>query len=98
MMRPIKRIEIVVETVELPKVIQLLVSTPVLSYTVVKDVVGCAERCMRDGDDLTDVITNVYVMAVCSADQIPNLIELLRPILQRFGGTCLVSDAQWVIH
>jgi nitrogen regulatory protein PII len=98
MMRPVKRVEIVVETVELPKVIQLLFDAPVLSYTVVKEVVGCAERCMRDGDDLTDVITNVYVMAVCTADQVPSLVDLLRPILQRFGGTCLVSDAEWVVH
>jgi nitrogen regulatory protein PII len=97
-MRPVKRLEIVVETVELPKVIQILVQAPVTSYTVVKEVVGCAERCMRDGDDLTDVISNVYVLAVCNADQIPSLVELLRPILQRFGGTCLVSDAEWVIH
>lgn len=97
-MRPVKRLEIVVETVELQKVVQLLVQVPVTSYTVVKDVVGCAERCMRDGDDLTDVITNVYVMAVCNADQVFDLVEGLRPILQRFGGTCLVSDAEWVIH
>ncbi len=97
-MRPVKRLEIVVETVELPKVIQLLVQAPVSSYTVVKEVVGCAERCMRDGDDLTDVISNVYVLAVCNADQIPSLVDLLRPILQRFGGTCLVSDAEWVVH
>jgi nitrogen regulatory protein PII len=98
MMRPVQRLEIVIETVEMPKVIQLLVNTPVLSYTVVKEVVGCGERCMRDGDDLTDVITNVYIVTVCTADQVSSLVDLLRPILQRFGGTCLVSDAQWVIH
>jgi nitrogen regulatory protein PII len=97
-MKPVKRLEIIVETVELPKVIQLLVQVPVISYTVVKDVVACAERCMIDGDDLTDVITNVYVMTVCDADQVSDLVEALRPILQRFGGTCLVSDADWVIH
>ena len=24
--------------------------------------------------------------------------EAMRPMLKRFGGVCLVSDAQWVIH
>jgi hypothetical protein len=34
----------------------------------------------------------------CSEAEATRIIEAMRPMLKRFGGVCLVSDAQWVIH
>ena len=34
----------------------------------------------------------------CDAFQTSQVIEAMRPILKRYGGICLVSDAMWVIH
>lgn len=97
-MKPVKRIEIVVDSVELNRLVELLERSQLKGYTVIKDVLGRGVHGLRDGGDLTDVLTNVYVLIACNEDQVEALIEQLRPILTRFGGVCLVSDAQWVIH
>jgi hypothetical protein len=35
---------------------------------------------------------------VCSEEQVPPLVEAIRPILKKFGGMCLVTDTHYVIH
>jgi nitrogen regulatory protein PII len=96
--RPVKRVEIVVDSVELNKVIQLLEAAQVKGYTAIKDVIGRGQSGLRDNDDPTGAMSNVYVLVACGEDQLTQVVENLRPLLQRFGGICLVSDAQWVIH
>ncbi len=98
MMKPVKRIEIVVDSVELNRLIELLEESQIKGYTVLKDVLGRGVHGLRDGGDLTDVLTNIYVLIACNEDEVQPLIERLRPILTRFGGICLISDAQWLIH
>ena len=41
---------------------------------------------------------NSYLMIACDAEQVSTLVELIRPVLKRFGGVALVSDALWVKH
>ncbi|WP_287127471.1 P-II family nitrogen regulator [Candidatus Cyanaurora vandensis] len=97
-MKSVKRIEIVVDSVELNRLVEVLEESQLKGYTVIKDVLGRGLHGLRDGGDLTDVLTNVYVLVACNEDQVHPLIEQLRPILTRFGGICLISDAQWVVH
>lgn len=97
-MKSVKRIEIVVDSVELKRLTDLLEKAQLKGYTVIKDVLGRGIHGLRDGGDLTDVLTNIYVLIACNEDEVQPLIEQLRPILTRFGGICLVSDAQWLIH
>jgi hypothetical protein len=37
-------------------------------------------------------------LIACSEDEANRIVEIVRPILKRFGGVCLVSDAMWVKH
>ncbi len=97
-MRQVKRIEIVIDSVELPKLLKLLDARGVSGYTVIRDVAGKGGRGERMGDDLTDVFRNSYVMTACPESQLAEVVEGVRPLLERFGGVCLVSDAQWLIH
>ncbi len=97
-MKPVKRIEIVVDSVELNRLVEILEQSQLKGYTVIKDVLGRGGHGLRDGGDLTDVLTNVYVLVACNEDQVQPVIDGVRPLLKRFGGICLVSDAQWVIH
>jgi hypothetical protein len=41
---------------------------------------------------------NDFILAAVDAARLPALLEKLRPILGRWGGVCLVSDAQWLKH
>jgi nitrogen regulatory protein PII len=97
-MKPVKRVEIVVDSVELPRVLRLVESCGVSGYTVIGGVTGKGERGERAGDDLTDVFRNSYVLTACPEEQLAALVAAVRPVLERYGGVCLVSDAQWIIH
>jgi hypothetical protein len=37
-------------------------------------------------------------LIACSEDQAQRIVEIVRPVLKRYGGICLVSDAMWVEH
>lgn len=97
-MKSVKKIEIVIDSVELPKVLRALDEQGVSGYTVMGNVTGKGERGARTGDDLTDVFRNSYVMTTCPEEKLAQLVEAVRPLLGRYGGVCLVSDAQWIIH
>ena len=60
--------------------------------------IGSGDRGERSGDLLNDAMSNSYILIVCDDEQAAKIIESLRPKLKRYGGMCLVSDAQWVRH
>ena len=97
-MMPIKKIEIIIDALELPEILKLLDAAGVSGYTIIRDATGKGERGERGGDELSGAFINSYVMTACPPEQVSSVVEGLRPILKRFGGVCLVSDAQWLIH
>lgn len=97
-MMPVKRIEIIIDSLELPDVLEKLEAAGVSGYTVIKDATGKGERGTRGGGELSGTFINSYVMTACPPEQVSAIVESLRPILKRFGGVCLISDAQWLIH
>jgi nitrogen regulatory protein PII len=97
-MRPIKKIEIVIDALHRHEVLSLLERGGVTGYTVVHQVTGRGERGERAGDDLTDVFTNCMILAAASPETIAAVVEELRDLLKRCGGVCLVSDASWLTH
>lgn len=96
-MKPVKRIEIVLPKGQVEQVVAALDEGWSSGYTVIRDVLGRGERGLRSGGDL-GVSDHHYILVACSDGQAPQIIETVRPILERYGGVCLVSDAQWVIH
>jgi nitrogen regulatory protein PII len=97
-MQAAKKVEIICDALEVKNVLKLLEDFGVGGYTIIRDVVGKGERGMRAGDDLTEVFKNSWILTVCSEEKIPPLVEAIRPILKKFGGICLVSDTNYVIH
>lgn len=97
-MQAAKKVEIICDSVEVNNLIEILEAAGATGYTIIRDVIGKGGRGMRRSDELTDVFKNSMVITVCDAEQIPVLVEAIRPVLKRFGGVCLVSDAQYVIH
>lgn len=95
-MKPVKRIEIVVEEIELENVITELDRISVVGYTIVPHAGGRGERGVRY--ESIQGLGNVLMTIACDETQAAKVIEAIRPILKRYGGVCLVSDAMWVIH
>ncbi len=92
-MDPVKRVEIVTVSVEIPKLKELLQKLGVPGYTILPHAEGFGDRGERAGDDLTGVTRNSYVLVACDEEMARRLAEAVRPILRRFGGVCLIGDA-----
>lgn len=97
-MKPIKRIELVVNAIHIEQVIEVLRSAGVTGYTIVNGASGWGDRGPLRPDGVSGVFENCVVLCACDEALLDPVVEKLKPILQRFGGVGLVSDAQWVLH
>ncbi len=86
-MHSVKRIEIIANAVELAKILDGLDKAGVHGHTVIRNVAG------RSPYGEATELDNVYVIAFCLPDQAKPVLEVIRPILNKFGGTCYLSDA-----
>ncbi|MEB3233129.1 MAG: P-II family nitrogen regulator [Leptolyngbyaceae bacterium] len=94
-MHPVTRIEIIVNSVGRTKVIEALKQGNVDSYYVIRDVVG-KDREGRVSDDMDFVsgdLSDVYIISYCMADKVKSVVELIRLVLNKYGGACYLSDA-----
>lgn len=86
-MHAVKRIEVLADSVELPKILAGLDKAGIIGHTVIRNAIG-----RSPGADATQ-LDNVYIIAFCMPEQIKPVIENVRPILNKFGGACYISDA-----
>ncbi|MFN7065339.1 MAG: P-II family nitrogen regulator [Aquificaceae bacterium] len=97
-MEPMKKVEIVIDSVFLNKVLEVLERSGVSGYTVIRDALGMGERGIMAGDELTDVFKNSYIFTVCTEETAKRIVEGIRPLLSRVGGACIISDVLWLVH
>jgi len=91
-MYPAKRLEIVSDSVELTRILDALDQATV-PYTVIRNVAGRGIGGTMFDDSAVTMVDNAYVIAFCSPEKVEIAIEKIRPILNRFGGSCWISDA-----
>ena len=97
-MKALKRVEIVVGTLESSKVIRILDENKIDGYTMIKNVLGRGDKGIKDGEGLHNAFQNTYIIVACSVEELESITEPLRTVLTKSGGVCLVSDAQWLVH
>ncbi|MFK8050044.1 MAG: hypothetical protein AB8B81_16570 [Halioglobus sp.] len=98
-MKPCKRIEVVIEQVMAPKLIELLRAQGTRGYTAIPNISGEGDRGIRRADELAgDSSNTMFIIACENLDEVESIVELVRPLIHRSGGICIVSDAQWVLH
>lgn len=97
-MKSVKRIEIIIDTLDLKDILRELESLGISGYTVIKDAIGSGDRGERSGDLLNDTLNNSYILIACDEKQAESIAGSLRPKLKKYGGMCLISDAQWLTH
>jgi hypothetical protein len=61
--------------------------------TVFEAVEGFGDRGGRTGGELTDALVNHCLLTTCRTEQLDELAATLEPVLRRYGGLCLISDA-----
>lgn len=97
-MKPVTKVEIIIDSVEVGNVVKLLDEIGVSGYSIINDVVGKGHRGVRSGDEFTDLFKNSYIMVVCEEKEMHKIVEAVRPIIKKFGGVCIVSDVIMRIH
>lgn len=97
-MQQVKKVEIIISTLELKEVIEILDVVRVSGYTIFKNISGKGDRGISN-DDLNGVFSNSYIMTVCTNQkQLEDLIDEITPLLKKVGGICLVTDANRLEH
>lgn len=90
-MHLVKKIEIIANSFELAKILDSLDKSEVHGHAVIRNVAG---KGLREGSEDLDMtmLDNVYIIAFCMPEQIKTVVENLRPLLNKFGGTCYISE------
>jgi nitrogen regulatory protein PII len=94
-MHAVTRMEIMSDAVELSKVTAVLNTGDRVTYSVLRNVSSHGVR----GESVQDSFIsseNIYIIAFCPPEQAKRLLEKIRPILNKFGGACFISDAMEV--
>jgi len=97
-MQQVKRIEIIIDTPEVPALLAVLREQKVSGYTVFHSVTGAGDRGERRNDEPGGGGGNACILTAALPENATALVEAVRPVLRRRGGICLVSDASWVKH
>ncbi|MEM1423783.1 MAG: transcriptional regulator [Planctomycetota bacterium] len=92
-MHHVKRIEIVIDKPHVSDVKRLLDRLGVPGITILDTLAGYGDRGTRSGGDVSDAQVNSYIITTCAPDKLDDLTASIEPLLRRFGGLCLISDA-----
>ncbi len=95
-MIPAKKVEIIIESVKIKKIIGILEQLGIYGYTIIQEATGCGVHGKCDAKELTAVFENTYFIIVCDEKKSEELAQEMRPILKKYGGICYISDVQRV--
>lgn len=97
-MKNVKRFELVVDAHHVDRIVETLRAAGVDGYTVCRNASGWGDRGDRHPDGVTGAFENCVILCACDEAQAERLGRDLPPLLRRFGGVGLVSDAKWMLH
>ena len=89
-----KKVEIIIEAVQTPTIINHVDALGLLGYSIIHNAEGRGTHGIRDAQEITDVLVQDYLFIICSVEQAQSLLEKIAPILKKFGGICYLSDVQ----
>lgn len=97
-MKPTRRIEIVIERRQASAVVDVFNRHGLSGWTRLRVEAGAGERGERRDDEPSGSTSTSLLITTCRPEKLDLLLEDLRPLLKRYGGLCLVSEASWLIH
>jgi nitrogen regulatory protein PII len=97
-MQSVHKVEIIISSLKLERVLKILDSVDVSGYTVINNTMGKGDRGVTDSN-LDRAFSNAYVLTVCTnEEQLNFLAQEITPLLKKVGGICLVTEAAWINH
>ena len=79
-MKNMKKIEIIIESIYLNRLIELFDRKEITGYTIIRDVEGKGITGIKSADEITDVFSNNYVFTVCDEDKLMNILKILEDL------------------
>jgi len=91
-----KKIEIIIQSVYIKKVLAIFKEHGISGYTVIRDIEGCGIHGLQRSDDITDVSSNNYIFTICKINELESMKEDLKSFIKKFGGKCILSDVEFL--
>jgi nitrogen regulatory protein PII len=95
-MHAVKKLEIIASSFELARLLEALDRAGANAHAVLRNVATKGLQGYSEEDLEMTMLDNVYIMAFCTPEQLKASVEGVRPILNKYGGTCFVSDVMEV--
>lgn len=96
-MESMKKVEIIIESVYINKLLDLFEENEINAYTIIRDIEGRGGHGLRTADEVTDVFSNNYIFTVCEESKFNEIKEKIRAFTKKYGGKCIVSDAMMLL-
>lgn len=88
-----QKLEIIIEAVELKRVLRILDECNVRGYSILSNVMGRGGKGgIRSGGDLSDILNNVLIVTVDEPGAIQRVVKRIQPLLANYSGIMIVSD------
>ena len=97
-MKQMKKVEVIIESIYVNRLIELFKESGVTGYTIIRDIEGYGAHGLKTADEANDLLSNNYIFTVCEEDKFANMIEKIRAFIDRYGGKCIVSDSLVLLH
>ena len=95
-MFPKKKVEIIVESVQMKRMLDMIEASGGKGFTVIPEVSGKGHRGVRDEAHVSDVFRNVHILVIAAEDVAKRIIQNAQPLLENYAGIIYVSDTQVV--
>jgi nitrogen regulatory protein PII len=90
-----KKLEIIIESVERRKVCRLLDQLNVSGYTIIDNVLGRGSHFTRSGSELSDIMKNSLIIVIESDEVISKVIDVMKnEVLNFYSGKLFLSDVE----
>lgn len=87
-----KKLELIIESVEEKKIIKILDNIGIKGYSIIKDVRGRGKKGERRFSELTGIMKNLLFIVVDEEEKINSFIEEVKPILKDYSGIMILSE------
>lgn len=91
-----KKLEIIIESVEKRSVLNILSQEGVQGYTIINDVHGQGNQGTRRGSELTNIMRNSLIMIVDEEEKIQAVVRKVKVILETYSGKMFLSDVEMI--
>jgi nitrogen regulatory protein PII len=92
-MKPVKRIEIIASSHETSRILERMEKAGAPGYTLIRDVAGKSQWGNVYDDLPVTMLSNSYIISFCPEEKLQAIIDAVKPVLDKYGGVCFVSDA-----